>query len=174
MTYFVEFLALQAGWFAAVLGAKHGWPLLGPVVCAVLVVRQLYGAPNRGALLWAATLVATGGFVLDTGLRAAGLVAYPFPDPLPGPFAPLWIAGLWALFGALLGSSLSWLARRPWLAVLLGAIGGPFSFWSASRLDSTILTGPWSLPALALGWGVATPLAARLVNRIASPQPSAS
>lgn len=173
MTYLIEFLALQAGWFAAVLGAKHGWPLLGPAVCAVLVARQLRGTANRPALLKAAALVTVGGFMLDSGLRAAGLVDYPFADPLPAPLAPLWIAGLWALFGALLGSSLSWLARRPWLAVLLGAVGGPFSFWSASRLDSTILTGPWSLPALSLGWGLATPLAARLVQRIASPPPSA-
>ena len=63
---------------------------------------------------------------------------------------------------------LGYLHRRPWLAALFGAIGGPLAYLGAARgWDVVQFAQPqWhSLLALAAGWAVAMPLLAWLARR---------
>jgi hypothetical protein len=154
----LNFLALQAGWFACVLGAAHGRPWLGPVVVAVLVAGHLARHPRRRRELLVIACVAPLGAALDSLQQALGWIRYEGP-PLLGVLAPLWIVALWVLFPITFHGSMGWLRRRPLLAALLGATGGPLGYVGGERLGALeILPERWtSLGGMALFWGLAMP-----------------
>ncbi|AZF03532.1 DUF2878 domain-containing protein [Pseudomonas sp. R5-89-07] len=116
----------QCGWFACVLGGDGPWLLAG---LAVLVVNLLWiiSLADDGALIVSVTLAGT---VLDTLLRTLGV----FHFSEPGPLIPFWLMLLWALLATTLRHCLAWTARPWWRAALLGAVGGPLSYYAGSQL----------------------------------------
>jgi hypothetical protein len=167
MKVWLSLIGYQAVWFAAVIGAAHGvaWP--GIAAFVVYATIQLCLARNiRVDLSLAATAVVLG-FLLDGGLIRTGLATYATPWPSPA-FAPAWILTLWAAFAMTFTQSLSWLQERPWLAVLLGLIGGPLAYFSAARAWHVVVFTPPTWPGLlwlGVGWALATPLLAWMAKR---------
>lgn len=169
-----NFLALQACWFACVLGAAHGHEWIGPVTALALFALHLALHRAPAAELRLALVVTPLGWAIDSAQHAAGWIDYAGWAPL-GVLAPLWIASLWTFFSTALGASLGWMAGRPWLALAFGAVGGPLSYVGAERLGAVTL-GPdrgTSLVGLAACWGLAMPLLLLLASRIA-PAPEVS
>ena|GEM_PF-34063 len=177
----VNFAVFQVVWFICVYGAAEGVPWVGPVAAAVLLPINLRFTPYRSAELRLWALAGLLGLALDTALRTSGWIAFPVPAAGGAPdggaaggllLAPAWIVTLWVAFGSLLNSSLSWLNRRHLLAILLSAIGGPFSFWSGTRIGATSVPGGWmGYLALSIEYAVVVPclmLAARSLLREAS------
>ncbi len=166
----VNFVAFQAVWFVCVYGAANGNPWIGPAAAAVLLPINLLFCPRPGAELRLWAVAGLLGLALDTALRSSGWIGFPAAtdpggDPALGTagvslqVAPLWIVTLWVAFGSLLNSSLTWLSGRPLLTVLLSAIGGPFSFWSGTRIGATSVPGgSMGYLALAIEYAVAVPL----------------
>lgn len=179
----VNFVVFQLVYTACVLGAARGWHWAGPISALLLLPLNLHYVPRGSRLgdlrLWA--LVGLIGFLVDSALLSGGLIGFPeitrlAPDSaLSTWFVPPWIVVLWIAVGSLLRSSLGWLARRPVLAVVLGALGGPFSFWSGSRFGAVELPrGALTLAALALEYAVLMPvlLALAYPSRSSTPEPS--
>ena len=158
MAGLLNFLALQAGWFACVLGAAHGRPWLGPLVVALLVAGHLARHSRRRRELLVIACVAPLGTALDSLQQALGWIRYE-GSPLLGVLAPLWIAALWVLFPTTFHGSMGWLRRRPLLAAFFGATGGPLGYVGGERLGALeILPERWSsLGGMALCWGIAMP-----------------
>jgi hypothetical protein len=157
-----NFVAFQCGWFACVICAAHGRPLLG--TAAVLLVAALHvglAARPRAelALLACAALV---GLIFDSALAASGWVRYSSGVLLEGT-APYWIVAMWVLFATTLNVSLAWLHAHARLAAAFGAVGGPLSFVAGARLGALAFANePAALAALATGWALATPLLLRI------------
>jgi len=168
----LNYLALQAGWFACVLGAAHGRAWLGPLVVAVLVGLHLALHPHRRREALVVLCVAPLGTAVDSAQQALGWIRYA-GEPLLGlaPLAPAWIAALWVLFPITFHSSLGWLRRRPVLAALFGAVGGPLGYLGGEGLGAlTIGADRWpSLAGLALAWGLAMPVLLGLAERLGRP-----
>ncbi|WP_198969042.1 DUF2878 domain-containing protein [Xylophilus sp. ASV27] len=168
----------QVGWFAAVLGAAHGWPATGAWLALALIGVHLALAPDtRGELRLVALAMAVGA-MWDSALAAAGLIHYT-AGQWAAWMAPYWIIVLWGLFATTLNVSLRWLQGRWWLAAVLGALAGPLSFAAGSRLGAAQFTHPVLAPAvLALGWACLMPLLVRcaqqMARRAAKPWPGAS
>jgi len=161
----LNFVAFQVGWFACVLGAARGWPLLGPLVALAILAPTAWTAPSpRGFLL----LLATGafvGFCWDTALSAFGLMQ--FGGGRFAPLAPLWIVALWMLFASTCNRSLRWLQASLPLAVGLALVAAPLSYLAGARLGALQLPRPTAgLVAQALGWAVILPLLLRLARRL--------
>ncbi|TKJ77346.1 DUF2878 domain-containing protein [Pseudomonas sp. CFBP13509] len=116
----------QCGWFACVLGGDGPWLLVG---LAVLVIHLLWISKGAGdaTLIISVTLAGT---LLDTVLRALGV----FKFNEPGPLIPFWLMLLWALLATTLRHCLAWSARPWWRAALMGALGGPMSYYAGSHL----------------------------------------
>ncbi|EFQ65188.1 MULTISPECIES: DUF2878 domain-containing protein [Pseudomonas] len=116
----------QCGWFACVLGGDSPWLL---VAVAVLIIHLLWisSAAEDGVLIIGVTLAGT---LLDTLLRSLGV----FHFSEPGPLIPFWLMLLWALLATTLHHCLAWSARPWWRAALLGAVGGPLSYYAGSQL----------------------------------------
>lgn len=161
----VNFVAFQVGWFACVLGAARGWPLIGPLVALAILAPMAWTAPSpRGFLL----LLAAGalvGFCWDSTLSAAGLMQ--FSGGHLAPFAPPWIVALWMLFASTCNRSLRWLQASLPLAIGLAVIAAPLSYLAGARLGALHLPRPTAgLVAQALGWAVILPLLLRLARRL--------
>ena len=169
MLMVVNFVAFQAGWFACVLGAARGWPLLGPVVALAILAPMAWTAPSpRGFLL----LLGVGGAVglcWDSVLSALGLMQ--FTGGRFAPLAPLWIVALWMLFASTCNRSLRWLQASLPLAVVLAAVAAPLSYLAGARLGALQLPRPTTgLAAQAIGWAVILPALLRVARRLDAPE----
>jgi len=160
-------LVLQAGWFACVLGAAHGSEWLGCTLAAALLTLLLALQPAVRAQARFAFVVTPLGWAVDSAQMAAGWIRYAGWLPLDA-LAPLWIASLWALFAATSGALLGWLARRPWSALALGALGGPLSYLSAERLGAVTLGSErvHAIAGLGTTWGLLLPALVVLAARM--------
>ncbi|MBT0625659.1 DUF2878 family protein [Pseudomonas fluorescens] len=142
----------QCGWFACVLGGDSGWLL---VVGAVLAIHLLWISSwsREGRVILAVTLLGT---VVDTALRTFGVFHFSFP----GPLIPFWLVLLWALLATTLRHCLAWSAQPWWRASVLGAVGGPLSYYAGSQLAGVNFgygTAP-TLVGLALLWALVFPV----------------
>jgi len=148
----------QLGWFACVLGAASGYAREGAIAAALLVALHIARAaqPKREAMLAAAA--ATLGFLFESALVQAGWVRFEAGMLLEGA-APYWMVALWALFATTLNESMRMLQTRPWIAALLGAVGGPLAYYAGERLGAVeFIEFGKGLLAIGAGWFVLTPL----------------
>ena len=166
MYLLINFFAFQIGWFVCVLGAANSIPLLGPVIVAAVIAMHL-SQSNKPVRELALTGVAglLGAF-WERAVVMVGWIEYPSGNIAAG-FAPYWIVAMWMLFATTLNVSLRWLRNRTALAVVLGAIAGPLSFYGGAQLGGVVfLDQRAGLIALSVGWAVMMPtliiLAARL------------
>ena len=160
-----NFLVFEAAWFAAVLGAAHGEPLLG--TCCVLAAigwhLSVSARPSVEARLVLA--LAAIGFIYESVVVLLGQVAYPSGQPVAW-LAPYWMVALWGELAIALNVTLRWLKGRPWLAAALGAIGGPASFAGGVRLGGAHWIVPTAAVAFgAVAWALLLPSVMRLSMR---------
>jgi len=93
------------------------------------------------------------GIVLDSSLALAGAVSY--VGDLKVWASPLWLAAIWAGFGATLMHSQSLLVRTRRLALVTGAFGGPAAYWGGERLERLTVHSESGWVAVSLGWTLA-------------------
>jgi hypothetical protein len=165
MAFWVALLAYELVWFAAVIGAGHGlaWP--GVIAAGLFAAWRLGSSPHPRAELGliAATLLLA--LALEGCWVAGGLIVYSAPWPLPN--APAWLMAIWVAFALTLVPLFGYLHRRPALAALFGAVGGPLAYLGAARAHALQLTTPaWrGVLALSAGWAIAMPALTSLAGR---------
>ncbi|MEO3878639.1 DUF2878 domain-containing protein [Rheinheimera fenheensis] len=106
----------------------------------------------------AVLLIMLFGVALDSALIAADVLSFTASQMLP-----LWFVLLWGVFALAAVEFMAKLLTKPWLAALLGASGGPLSYWGGAALSGGVLQFPsplysvivliiaWALLAIALG-----------------------
>ncbi len=172
-TKVTNFVIFQVVYAACVFGAVRGNLWIGPVAGLLLLPINLWFFPQeeRGRELRLWLIAGLIGLVLDSCLL--GLNAVAFPDvtriapeaALSAWIVPPWIVTLWVAVGTMLRTSIAWLRGRPVLAATLGAIGGPFSFWTGTRLGATELPLGWgSFALLGFEYAVVMPLLLRMAH----------
>ena len=155
----------QAGWFACVLSAAHGIPIVGVAVVAAALVWHLVRAPRPSSELKLIASVTLIGATWDTAMVVTGLLIYP-NEPAGLSHAPYWIIALWALFAMQLNVAYGWLKQRLLLAAVFGAMAGPLSFRAGAALHALRIDNFWqTMPVLAIGWACLLPLAVLLSRR---------
>jgi hypothetical protein len=163
----VNLIAFQCCWLAAVIGAAAGMPWLGPLFAAVWLPMHIratraFMAVETKLILAAGAL----GYVLDSIVVLSGGMSFPAQAQLGAP-TTLWMVTLWLGFAATLRHALGWMRGRYLLAALLGAIAGPFAYWSGSKLGAVVITNTVpSLLMVGVEWLVAMPLLLLLVSRL--------
>ena len=171
----LTFVGYELVWFAAVCGAGRGvvWPGVGAAVLFAnwrLAVSRRLRLETR--LLAAALLI---GAALETCWVSTGMLRYAAAWPLT--CCPAWLLALWGAFGLTIVPLFGYLHRRPGLAALLGALGGPLSYSAAAHgWHAVFFPAPrWpSLLALAVGWGAALPALTTLARRTLEPRAARS
>lgn len=163
----VNLVAFQLCWLAAVLGAAASVPWLGPLFAAVWLPIHVR-ATGAFRVVETKLIVAAGalGYVLDSVLVLSGGMSFPTQAQLGAP-TTLWMVTLWLGFAATLRHALGWMRGRYLLGALLGAIAGPFAYWSGSKLGAVVLSD--SVPSLLMvgvEWLIAMPLLLLFVGRL--------
>ncbi|MDI2591949.1 DUF2878 domain-containing protein [Pseudomonas sp. 681] len=152
----------QLGWFACVMGGDSLWLL---VALAALVLHLLWISSwaQEGRLILSVVVLGT---VVDSVLRWSGVFEFRDQSPL----IPLWLMLLWALLATTLRHCLQWSASPWWRASLLGAVGGPLSYYAGGRLAG--VSFPFGqLPTLigiGLLWTLLFPLLQMMAHRLAA------
>lgn len=163
----VNLVAFQCCWLAAVLGAAAGMPWLGPLF-AVAWLPMHIRATGASMVIETKLILAAGalGYVLDSVIVLVGGVSFPAQAQLGAP-TTLWMVTLWLGFAATLRHALGWIRGRYLLAALLGAVAGPFAYWSGSKLGAVVLTDivP-TLMMVGVEWLVAMPLLLLFLSRL--------
>lgn len=161
----LNFVLFQAAWFAGVLGAAHGRPLLGTAMVALVIAWHLTvsARPAVEARLVGAVLLV--GAVFETFCVQLNQVTYASGQPIPQ-LAPYWMVAMWGLLAIALNVTMRWMKRRWLLAAVLGAIAGPMSYAGGVRLGAaTFLHATAALVTLAISWAVLMPLMMWLSDR---------
>ena len=166
----INFLLYQVAWFACVMGAAGGQPMIG--VAVALLVIGLHLAQNRPAATELKIIGLTGliGGAWETLIVNQDWVRYvggSTPD-----MAPAWIVALWLAFATTFNVSLHWLQGRYFLAALLGLIGGPLAWYAGLRMGALELPElQTALMIIGLGWATLMPLLLYLAHRITRQHP---
>lgn len=132
-------LGFQAVWFACAWGIGNGYPWL-PLIASLAylgfyISRQ---TEKKWVYLFLLKIFALG-FVVDSLISGLGLMIFQsaYPQPLEG-FQPWWLSLLWLSFGASAKACFFWLEKRPFLALVLGAISGPVAYFSGLQLGAFV------------------------------------
>lgn len=165
MTPWITLAAYELAWLVAIEGAGrgHAWP--GVLAVALFAAWRLATSRTRLVDLRLAATALVLGLALETLWTGSGLLRY--AAPWPGATAPAWLLALWVAFALTIVPLFRYLHARPWLAAVLGAIGGPLAYLGAARgwHALALATPVWRpLLAIALGWAVATPLLTSLAR----------
>ena len=157
----VNIIAFYLAWFACIWGAAHQFPLLGPIVVVAVLGLHFsflsgYSLAQELRLLLIAGVL---GFVLDSFQAFIGTFSFRKTGPEAW-VSPVWIVALWLAFATTLHTSLRWLSGRYGLAAILGAIGGPLSYYSGAQLGALALNpdNTFSFIVMAIAWGIAMPI----------------
>ena len=137
----LNFVAYQLAWFTCVLGAAHGLAWAGAVFALAVTAAHLALRRNSSELRLIVCAAAIG-FLVDSALVRAHFVE--FASTSWDGWAPLWMVSLWMAFATTLNHSLRWVASRPWVATLFGAIGGPLAYFAGAKLGALTLVTPVS------------------------------
>lgn len=161
-------IAFEIVWLLCVLNPGNGLVLgvtlanflLHVVLCCAVVPAGVGGktaSVGFGAFLRCCTwigLVVGAGVCLDAVLFRAGIF---IPTPKSGNFAviPVWLACLWVNFALALRFALVFLRRNLFVTAVVGAVGGPLSYFLGAAIGGLVaLAEPlWlTLALLSLLW----------------------
>ena len=152
-----NFIGLQIGWFACVVGAAQGYPLVAVAVASIIVILHLLRDNNLYSELCLIISAVFIGIIWESLLLASGWLAYASSGSAN--IAPIWLVAMWALFATTINHSMAWLKNRYFLALLLGAVFGPLAFIAGENLGAVVfLDRTVALTLLAVGWAVLMPL----------------
>lgn len=162
----VNFVLFQLGWFACVGFGGTPYHAVGTAIVAIVVIINLRIAAQPASEMKLVAFAITLGLIWESAISYFGVVRYEYGQ-LATWLAPHWILALWALFATTINGSLTWLKNSWSIAVLLGAIGGPISFYAGQRLGAVTMPDFNSaMIILAIGWGVMTPMLIAYSNRL--------
>ena len=125
----LNLVLFQSLWFTAVLG-RESWLWL----LALLLIAHVLLCSDRRVELKVMVLCGALGSAVDTALTLAGVFVFtPAPSVLP---IPVWLIALWLGFAATFRHSLSYLLKRPAIAVAAAGLTAPLSYFAAMRLGA--------------------------------------
>ena len=152
-------VSLNVGWWSSVLGAAMGPIWLGPFVIAVLVAIHLSLVSARQREIVTLIAAAAFGYGADSLLVLGGAFAFP-PQAQVGAPSTIWMVALWINFATSFNVALYWLAKKPLLGAVLGALGGPLAYVGGWQFGALLApAGIWALAGwVAVQWAIATPL----------------
>ena len=153
----INIILFQLSWFACVMGGANGLPYMGVAVTTFVLIWHLTQAKVPKLELWLMASALVIGATFDQTLLSFNLITY-MHNGWSSTFVPVWILALWLGFSTVLNVSLRWMRNRHLIAIIFGCVGGPLAYFGAEKLGAVLIISNISYLALALGWGIITPL----------------
>lgn len=154
-------------WLLCVIGGDTVAIVTSFIVLAIHL-RYVSGNLRELTLLLQVMLL---GLVVDSLFIIAGVLTGAELLFLP----PLWLIALWLVFATTLNHCLRWFQQHLPLAILVGAVAGPLSYWAGTRMSDFALGSPTvrSIIIVSLVWALIFPLCLMLAKRYEKKQVSA-
>ena len=151
-------LGFQLVWLACAFGAARDLPWPGLAAAALMLALYLRGTDDRKPATIVILAAAALGFAVETAMVANQWLRYGAAWP-SATFAPAWIVGLWAAFGATLKVTDAMLGERRLLAAALGFLLAPVAYFAGAQLGALSISVPqWSgYLVIAFVWACAWP-----------------
>ena len=157
-------ILLHLNWVAVVYTASQGFPFIATLISVLsswVCLRMHPATSIRLGII--ASLIGTAG---DIAVVALGGLDFSAASPvLP---VPMWMTGLWLVFGTSLPAFEPFLSKRFWLIPVLGVLGGVGAYTSAGSLGAVDLGQAGRLTmmiSVAVLWAFAFPLLVHLAKR---------
>jgi len=112
------------------------------------------------------------GWLVDTALFSANILT----SDGEAIFPPLWLSCLWLLFATTLNHCFVWFQQHKIVAMMVGAIAGPSSYYAGCQLSAIAMGEPplTSLLIIALVWAVIFPVVLSWASRLNDQSQSAA
>ena len=139
-----NFILFQVIWFACVMGAGYGYPLLGPAVAIICIGIQFFISTEIKKSLFILLLIGILGSIGDSVLFYFDVFSFPEHATNPQNIAwtyPIWMTALWLGFASTYNISMKWLQNKYALQVIFGFIGGPASYYAGTKLGAIAIDG---------------------------------
>ncbi|MEK7727722.1 MAG: DUF2878 domain-containing protein [candidate division KSB1 bacterium] len=163
-----NYLSYYVGWLACVYGAAYGMSAMGVAVVALLVLIHFVLTHTLREEIMMIAVIGVLGTLVDSFQAATGLLIYQGGYAKAPWLGPIWITAIWVLFASTINWSFGWLKGRTWLAVVLGAMGGPLSYAAGERIGAVRFQYDYVLTMLALAaiWSLVLPAFFTLAHRM--------
>lgn len=138
---FANWFWFYVGFVAALSGSNMKYPSTGPVVIVGWLTGHLVNAKHPLGEIKLLLASMGMGYVLDGIITKLGVLKFHEVATWWWPI-PLWMVMMWPNFAGTLNSSMKWLRGRYQVGAVMGAIAGPFSYYSG-----------WKFGSVELGWG---------------------
>ncbi|MCP4275302.1 MAG: DUF2878 domain-containing protein [Gammaproteobacteria bacterium] len=163
----INLVFFQGVWFITVIGAAEGntWYGIAGLSCFVCI-HYLIAHTVKADLLLAAVAIFLG-LIIETAVIQTGVLKY-VHSITSTQFAPLWILILWANLALTLNGCLRWLQGRYMLAAILGAAGGPLTYFAGIKLGAatTTMAVATALGVIAVIYAIVTPLLLLIAKQV--------
>ncbi|MBN4055161.1 DUF2878 domain-containing protein [bacterium AH-315-K03] len=151
----------QLGWFSCVLGGDRVAVFI-TALCLILHGKFVVSSKKEWWLIGGLSLT---GLLVDSALSSAGVFIFETQNSVL--LIPIWLLCIWVLFSTTLCHSLVFLQSRLPLAIVLGAVAGPSSYFAGSSMASVTIAEPLvtSLMMISLSWAIIFPCSLLLARR---------
>jgi hypothetical protein len=159
MSKLLNYVLFQALWAITIYGVTIGNNWLAPSSLLVVLIANYIISANFKADLLLTFLAVMLGLAIETTLVQFHMLDYAQPLPFKQ-LAPFWTLILWANFALTMNGCLQWLQGRYFSAAILGALGGPLSYFAGIEFDAatTGVAMAILLTVIAAIYAVTTPL----------------
>jgi hypothetical protein len=165
----INLVLFQSVWLVSVIGAASGEGWHAFVALTVFVFIHHFLSITSKADFQLAVAAVFLGIIAETFFTRSGIIVYSDSNFVAG-LVPIWMLVLWANLALTINGCLQWLHGRYWLAALLGAAGGPISYYSGIKLGAA--TAGTSFVALlafvAVVYAAVVPLLLLIAKRLVS------
>ena len=163
----INLALFQGVWFITVIGAAQGNTWYGIAGLSCFICIHYFVAHTVKADFLLATAAILLGLIIETTLIQTGALNYTHSITSPQ-LAPLWMLILWANLALTLNGCLRWLQGRYVLAAILGAAGGPLTYFGGMKLGAATSTLPLvtTLGVIAIIYAFITPLLLLIAKQI--------
>ena len=138
--------------------------LAAVMACVVVLLLHFFLVSRHFAESGLVLKVVILGWLVDTALFYANILTSD-GDVI---FPPLWLSCLWLLFATTLNHCFVWFQQHKIVAMIVGAIAGPTSYYAGCQLSAIAMGEPLltSLLIIALVWAVIFPMVLSWASRL--------
>ena len=134
MKKIISIVLLYVSWYVTVAGAAKGLTYPGLLINGFIAIRYLYDKQFRSSEMIFLLVTSVIGSLFDSINPYLGFVSFEAVSKIG--IYPVWLISLWVAFNTSYADLFLWLKGKVILAAVIGAVGGPLSFYAGSSLGA--------------------------------------
>jgi len=158
-------LGYYIAWLSLIMLPQQDKAMLAYTISGTYIVIHFLLSKHKKIDLLLLILFPIIGMIVDGTLTKLGIFQFSTTTPyIPIPF---WLLLIWAIFSLLLNQSLLWLQRKPKIAIIMGALSAPLSYYAGYKLGAVNYADPiQTLGTISIIWAILLPILCLMNKRL--------